>query len=1859
MHLKKYIALWVMMILVLSTLTLSVGFTARRAESKIIRESSGQESKKVLDDNIIEKLNSKSEEEKIEVVIRLTPEEFESKEKTGPLNDMDNERVVTELKEHSERKQADLKDMIESNGGEILNSFWIANAVLAEVKIGTLNELVERPDVWRVHENFELDIKGSSPTGLIDDSESIENSDEMTWGLDRIDVERAWEEGKIWEDGFDGADVRVAVSDTGVDIEHPDLKGKMVTTEEENEYYPGGWIEFDEDGHVVENSTPRDTHEHGTHVSGTIMGGNASGKHIGVAPGAKLMHALVFQEGTGEFSQMMASFEWKVEPHDRFGNPLHEEYGGDVEDYRPHIASMSWSATGYWSTFEEPIQNLRNSGIIPVAAAGNGGEATADSPGAIYETFGIGASEENDDIAWFSSGDIVEDEREETPERYVKPDFAAPGTRVESSVPGDDWRSLSGTSMATPHVAGTVALMLDADPDLSADEIYETLDMSSDYYLAGDMLPDRKDKNTRYGHGIINAGKAVDCVSSLAIRRPEDVGKHTALLSAEVLDMPTDELDVFFRYREEGEEAWTETEPETITEQKIFEIRIDGLNENTEYEYKAVAETSGEEETTFTITFSTHRDVEIFTWIPENMTASNATLKGSISDMYIEEAEVFFRYRETDQEGWAETPSVNISEPKNFEAEIFDLDYMKSYEYQAVALSDEDEFTGDFIEFTTDLPEPEWDEDRRAYLVSNVGELQWMENEPRRDIILQNDINASKTEGWYNGAGFRPIGDQKGFYSFRGDLEGQGYVIKNLYIHRPMRDNVGLFGVNYNPSETDRRSEIRNVSLVDANVTGRDNVGALVGWNEGDVNESYADGKVRGEDNVGGLAGRNGEIERAEGYVLEGKVIDSTSGVNVSGEERVGGLAGWSVAGEITDSSAEGEVVAEGDYVGGLVGEAGIVTESYATGNVIGKGDYVGGLVGNASRVTSSFSKGAVTGKGNFTGGLGGVILSAVRDSYSAGEVEGANKVGGLVGMLGSEESYYSRINRSHAVGGVSGEEDVGGLVGNNLGYELSNSFYHEDMPDCDVEDYGSLPLSDEEFSSISTFSSAGWDIEMVETHRDYPYLSMETGEGDAAWLIQESEQTYNFTIDSQEGGSTDPPEGTHTYYEHGKIVLEAVRDDGYYPAGWSGDVESKEKIIPVTADEDKQMTALFEEVDEEISDWEQLRNIRYKLDGDFTLESDLDRDSEGYEDHVETERGWDPIGGYVQNEFTGRFDGQSYEIKDLVIDRPSERFVGLFAVTSMGASIENISLSNVDIKGAEDEDFFRPGVGALVGNNRGYVSNSHVTGNISGEINVGGLIGYNDMFGEVSNSSTRGTVSGNSQVGGLVGGLVGYNSGSIDNSSSAAEVSGEGSIAGLVGRTEGTISNSFATGSVKGVGHVGGLIGINLRGSKVTNSYSTGNVTGEVNVGGLIGFNQRVADPSALIEISGSYATGNVTGDENVGGLVGVNQVGCTEISRSFSAGEVSGESQVGGLIGHHAAMTELYDSYALGAVQGNQQVGGLIGFNNGSVSTSYAAVEIGEAEDIGGLIGKSGEEAQVEASFWDTERSGIEKSDGGAGLTTREMTGEPAVENMDAFDFDQIWKTVEKTQDDVETDGYPILQAITREDQLEFVQVEPPSVITREAKNVTSNSAVLHGELTDLGAADEIDVYFQYREEGNQSWTETRRQTLTEPRIFNETISGLRADTVYEFGAAAEGYQIEEGEVNTVETDQMMYELTIEIEGKGDVEIDPEQNEYEEGTEITLSAVTAEGWSFSDWTGDYEGEEAEIEFTIEEDMEITAHFEEEDDEDSGFPSGFWWPIGLVVIAVVTVLILKKIKKIRHRKKREELPRLRKSGED
>ncbi len=304
-------------------------------------------------------------------------------------------------------------------------------------------------------------------------------------------------------------------------------------------------------------------------------------------------------------------------------------------------------------------------------------------------------------------------------------------------------------------------------------------------------------------------------------------------------------------------------------------------------------------------------------------------------------------------------------------------------------------------------------------------------------------------------------------------------------------------------------------------------------------------------------------------------------------------------------------------------------------------------------------------------------------------------------------------------------------------------------------------------------------------------------------------------------------------------------------------------------------------------------------------------------------------IGTSKGNAFSGVFDGNGKKISNFSYTSTGTSYIGLFGyVDDSNAEIKDLGLVDPNVDAGTGGY-----VGSLVGDlEGGNISNCYAEGgSVSGDDNVGGLVGDNDDT--ISNCYSSGDVSGDNSVGGLVGsnkdfislwpGMISTRM--ISNCYSTGSVSGRINVGGLVGGNwDGTITNCYAHGgSVSGHWYVGGLVGGNWDGT-ITNCYAHGgSVSGDLSVGGLVGRNFRGT-------ITNCYSTGSVAGDYYVGGLVG----------RNFLSGTIS-------------------NCYSIGGVTGTMYVGGLVG--DGSIA--------------------------VYKSFWDTQTSGQLTSAGGTGKTTVQM--------------------------------------------------------------------------------------------------------------------------------------------------------------------------------------------------------------------------------------------------------------------------------
>ncbi len=410
--------------------------------------------------------------------------------------------TVEQLEQRVTRSQAPLRQYAKQTPGVIVErSFWLGNLAVVTIDHGRtdVTDLAGIRNVVHVGPNFEVSanraggevdttgavrsLPGQTPSGPpVTGRDRGPTATDTTYGLDQINATEVWS-----AYGTRGEGVSVAVLDTGVDADHPDLSVEK-------------WQEFDSNGNPVD-SQPNDGDGHGTHVSGTVTGAeNPAGPvpSFGVAPEAALYGVKVLDDsGGGSFAQVIAGMQWAVD--------------NDAE-----IISMSLGAPGFYDQMIDPVRNAQDAGTVVIASAGNSGEGSSGSPGNVYDAVSVGMSNESRGIDSDSSGEVIDTASDwgssapaYWPDEYTVPTIAAPGVDVLSSVPGGGYGLLTGTSMAAPHVSGAVALAESATNDsLSPEAIEEALEATAFKPDSAPAPPGERD--TRYGSGIIDANALVN-----------------------------------------------------------------------------------------------------------------------------------------------------------------------------------------------------------------------------------------------------------------------------------------------------------------------------------------------------------------------------------------------------------------------------------------------------------------------------------------------------------------------------------------------------------------------------------------------------------------------------------------------------------------------------------------------------------------------------------------------------------------------------------------------------------------------------------------------------------------------------------------------------------------------------------------------------------------------------------------------------------------------------------------------------------------------------------------------------------------------------------------------------------------------------------------------------------------------------------------------------------------------------------------------------------------------------------------------------------------------------------------------------
>lgn len=298
-------------------------------------------------------------------------------------------------------------------------------------------------------------------TGLAANTTPSKPSAGPTWGIRSLKVDA------LWAEGLTGAGVLVGHLDTGIDGEHPMLGGAVEQA-----------AVFDWAGVMRKAPKPlTDSSDHGTHTAGTIAGRTVNKVRAGVAPGARLLSAEVI-EGGDTIARVLGGMEWVL------------THGG-------RVLNMSLGWPSYTESFLDIVDALRANECLPVIASGNDFEGSTRSPGNYVQALSVGAIGPNGRVAPFSSSEVMNRERDR-----IVPDIVAPGVDVWSAAPGGGWQMMQGTSMATPHIAGLAALLLEAVPQASVVQVEQAIFASASRTA---HMPE-----TRAGRGMPDAKRALN-----------------------------------------------------------------------------------------------------------------------------------------------------------------------------------------------------------------------------------------------------------------------------------------------------------------------------------------------------------------------------------------------------------------------------------------------------------------------------------------------------------------------------------------------------------------------------------------------------------------------------------------------------------------------------------------------------------------------------------------------------------------------------------------------------------------------------------------------------------------------------------------------------------------------------------------------------------------------------------------------------------------------------------------------------------------------------------------------------------------------------------------------------------------------------------------------------------------------------------------------------------------------------------------------------------------------------------------------------------------------------------------------------
>jgi hypothetical protein len=352
--------------------------------------------------------------------------------------------VIDRLRATASASQAGVRALLAARGVEH-RSFFVVNTVRVVGGDAALADaLAARPEVSRLVASRTLQIPRPIRGGSGADAAPVE------WNIMNINADDVWN-----TFGVRGRRIVVANIDTGVQYTHPAVDGQYRGFKPTGARHNYNWWD---PSNVCAGDIPCDNVGHGTHTMGTMVGDDGGVNQIGVAPQAKWIAAKGCESFSCSDVALMSSGQWMLAPTRLDGTRPRPEL-------RPHVVNNSWGGAGADDFYRDVVEAWVASGIFPVFSVGAGGPScgTVGAPASYPESYGVGAHDIDNQIASFSG-------RGPSPfGGVVKPNATAPGVNIRSSYNDGGYLTLTGTSFATPHVAGTVALVWSALPGLARD----------------------------------------------------------------------------------------------------------------------------------------------------------------------------------------------------------------------------------------------------------------------------------------------------------------------------------------------------------------------------------------------------------------------------------------------------------------------------------------------------------------------------------------------------------------------------------------------------------------------------------------------------------------------------------------------------------------------------------------------------------------------------------------------------------------------------------------------------------------------------------------------------------------------------------------------------------------------------------------------------------------------------------------------------------------------------------------------------------------------------------------------------------------------------------------------------------------------------------------------------------------------------------------------------------------------------------------------------------------------------------------------------------------------------------------------